>query len=60
MMDKWRWRIVLAAVGFLLFACSLCLLTTSRLQIHRIRDTDIVPIEAPPVPDSRSLHLGVV
>ncbi|MGD8966763.1 MAG: hypothetical protein PVI07_04565 [Anaerolineae bacterium] len=59
-MEGWRWRIVLALIGLVLFVCSACLLTTSRLQIHRVRDSDVVPIEAPAVPESRSLHLGVI
>jgi hypothetical protein len=59
-MDRWRWRVILAALGLLLFACSACLLTTSRLWIRRVRDSDVVPIEAPAAPDSHSLHLGVI
>jgi hypothetical protein len=59
-MEGWRWRIVLAVIGFALFVCSACLFTTSRLQIRRVQDSDVVPIEAPVVPESRSLHLGVI
>jgi hypothetical protein len=58
-MGGWRWRIVLALIGLVLFVCSTCLLTTSRLHIHRVRGSDVVPIEAPAVPESRSLRLGV-
>jgi hypothetical protein len=54
-MRGWRWRVVLAVIGLILLVCSACLVTTSRLQIERRRDWDVVPIEAPPtshVPES--------
>jgi hypothetical protein len=60
-MRGWRWRIILALIGFILLASSVCLLTTSRLQIERRRDRDVVPIEAPrvaPMPESRQLPIG--
>lgn len=58
-MNRWRWRIALAVIGLFLFVCSACLVSTSRLQIRRIQDTDVVPIEAPSFPESRALHVGV-
>lgn len=61
-MRGWRWRIMLALIGLILLASSACLLTTSRLQIERRRERDVVPIEAPPVtpvPESRQLPLRI-
>jgi hypothetical protein len=60
-MEGWRWRVVLALIGFTLLVCSACLVTTSRLRIERRQDRDVVPIEAPPVspvPESYRLILG--
>ncbi len=54
-MSGWRWRVILAVIGLVLVVCSTCLITSSRLQIERRRDRDVVPIEAPPTgwaPDS--------
>ncbi|MGD8243844.1 MAG: hypothetical protein PVG25_02565 [Anaerolineae bacterium] len=59
-MNEWRWRVVLAVIGLYLLVCSACLLSASRLRIRRLQDTDVVPIEAPSNPESRSLHLGVI
>jgi hypothetical protein len=59
-MEGWRWRIVAALIGLVLFICSACLFTTSRLHIRRVQDSDVIPIEAPVVPESRSLQLGVI
>jgi hypothetical protein len=59
-MEKWRWRVVLAVIGLSLLVCSACLLSASRLRIRRIQDTDVVPIEAPSTPESRSLHVEVI
>jgi hypothetical protein len=47
-MEGWRWRVVLALIGLVLLMCSACLVTTSRLQVERRSDRDVVPIEAPP------------
>jgi hypothetical protein len=46
-MDRWRWRVVLALIGLTLLISSACLVASSRLQIERRRDRDVVPIEVP-------------
>jgi len=58
-MRGWRWRVVLAVIGLVLLVCSACLVTTSRLQIERRRDRDVVPIEAPPTGRVPELRQGM-
>ncbi|MBN1810301.1 MAG: hypothetical protein JXA14_00540 [Anaerolineae bacterium] len=60
-MKKWRWRIALLVVGFVIISCSLCLVAYSHLQTRREMEQEVVPIEVPPAESSsRWMGLGVM